>query len=267
MDELYSYPLWNKLVDNYTYIRGQHSNAKYTEIWNLIIDPDFLTLKEIKQIYKEVCWIKDIYAEINPKKKVPPISSTNNKTIKTKKFSLQPSSDNNYNKEIIQKNFINICNESGIGLKNNKPINMEDCALGIIYLSNMGFNGISTQYFALLFNEEHNKLKQEPLSPLKQSKQELIKKHEKIIEKYHLENKGRVLFTHEYYGDGIFPRETKLRSYPVWNKLVYDFSSSCDNPDLHWTEKWVLKIKPEEYNEDEIRQMYNEICQILDIGL
>lgn len=60
MDKLYAYPLWHKLVDNYTYIRGQHGNAKYTEVWNLKIKSGFLTEKEVKQIYKEICLILDI---------------------------------------------------------------------------------------------------------------------------------------------------------------------------------------------------------------
>lgn len=264
MDKLYSYPLWNKLVDNYTYIRGQHGNAKYTEVWNLIINPDFLTLKEIKQIYEEVCWIKDTYTEINPEKTHSHTHSTTNKITNTEKFSLYPSSDNKYNNEMIEKYFIRICNECGINLKNNKPTTMNDCHLGVKYLQDRGFNHISIAYFTILFTDKLNGKTTKETNP---SKQQLIEKHEKIIEKYHLENKGRVLFTHEYYGEGIFPRETKLRSYPAWNKIVYDFSSTCANADLHWTEKWVLKIKPEEYNEAEIRQMYYEICEILGIGL
>ncbi len=265
MDKLYSYPLWNKLVDNYTYIRGQHSNAKFTEIWNLKINSGFLTLKEIKQIYKEICWINESYNEIKPK--TPSNThSTNNKKIKTGRLRIKPSNSIENNRNLIQKNFIDICIESGIELNNNKPINPMDCKLGIKYLEERGFNYLSTTYFSSLFNEEYNKFKNESIPP-KQTKDELIEKHENIIKKYNLDDKGTTLFTHEYYGEGIFPRETALRSYPAWNKLVYDFSSSCDNPDVHWTEKWILKIKPEEYNEEEIEQLYTEICYILDIGL
>lgn len=50
-------PLWNKLVDNYTYIRGQHGNAKFTEIWNLKVNSKYMTIKEAEDIYKEICYL------------------------------------------------------------------------------------------------------------------------------------------------------------------------------------------------------------------
>lgn len=60
MNKIYSYPLWNKLVDNFTYIRGQHGNAKYTEVWNLKIESGFLTEKQAKRLYEEICVILNI---------------------------------------------------------------------------------------------------------------------------------------------------------------------------------------------------------------
>ena len=50
-------PLWNKLVDNYTYIRGQHGNAKFTEIWNLKVNSEYMTITEAEDIYKEICYL------------------------------------------------------------------------------------------------------------------------------------------------------------------------------------------------------------------
>lgn len=58
MNDIYNKSqLWNTMVDNYTYIRGQHGNAKFTEIWNLKINSGFLTNHEAKKIYKEICYL------------------------------------------------------------------------------------------------------------------------------------------------------------------------------------------------------------------
>lgn len=58
MDKIYNGSrLWNKLVDNYTYIRGQHGNASFTEIWNLNVNHNYMTNKEAEKIYHEVCYL------------------------------------------------------------------------------------------------------------------------------------------------------------------------------------------------------------------
>ena len=59
MDRLYKNPSWNKLVDNYTYIRGKHGNARYTEIWNLAVNVDKYDSRELEKMYEEVCWLME----------------------------------------------------------------------------------------------------------------------------------------------------------------------------------------------------------------
>lgn len=56
MEILMKNKMWNKLVDNYTYIEEPFYT---TEIWNLKI-PTSMTRKQIQNIYNEVCWLEKV---------------------------------------------------------------------------------------------------------------------------------------------------------------------------------------------------------------
>ena len=274
MDKLYSYPLWNKLVDNYTYIRGQHSNAKYTEIWNLKIDVDFLTNKEINQIYKEVCWVMESYEDIKSKKLVMDKTSTN-KTPYTdinipvnsfhskyytpsKKYHLHPSFYDKHDKEAIKQHFVNICKDSGIKLEDGKPLYIGECSLGVKYLQDKHFNQVATDYFSELFLEKQNELKRTRMPKVNKRNLKFVRKHKEWTK--------TITFTHHYNGnDNPKERMDDLYFYPLWNEIVesYSYTLSEDN-DVSFTENWIIRINSDNFDKKELIKMYTDICWIRD---
>ena len=63
MKKLMQNKLWNEIVDNYTYIRG-NGTASFCEVWTLKVPKGFFkdnTFDDEKhKLYKEICWIENI---------------------------------------------------------------------------------------------------------------------------------------------------------------------------------------------------------------
>lgn len=51
--------LWQKIVDNWTYIPSNNS-AKYVEIWNLSVPKNFFNTTSIEEVYREICQQKNL---------------------------------------------------------------------------------------------------------------------------------------------------------------------------------------------------------------
>ena len=51
--------LWEKIVDNWTYIPSNNS-AKYVEIWNLTMKKNFFNTTSIEEVYREICQQKNL---------------------------------------------------------------------------------------------------------------------------------------------------------------------------------------------------------------
>ena len=51
--------LWQKIVNNWTYIPSNNS-AKYVEIWNLSVPKNFFNTTSIEEVYREICQQKNL---------------------------------------------------------------------------------------------------------------------------------------------------------------------------------------------------------------
>ena len=51
--------LWQKIVDNCTYIPSNNS-AKYVEIWNLSVPKNFFDTTSTEEVYREICQQKNL---------------------------------------------------------------------------------------------------------------------------------------------------------------------------------------------------------------
>lgn len=175
-------------------------------------------------------------------------------------YQTRPTFNSSQNRKKIKTHFVRICKRAGIKLKNDCPINKDQCHKGIEYLQYQGYKNEDIEIFKDLYMRRYELSK-------KAKRNAIIDKNKQLLNycRNHESNELVVLRKRIYKCDtSPDERMNKLLNNNLWRKIV-DHHTYIRSDIGKFEEIWTLKVPKDFFKQINKNDLYDNICYLEDI--